>query len=115
MVRALLILSLLLASLHAQEELVRQVYDTKTNTWVKVTSLLGKLPAYGYAPIRVQMNNASDADRELILDFTSLDDPYGGAAADESTSKMTSSFSFVCKKGDQETVDLIVPLSLIHI
>ncbi len=110
MARFLLILSLLFSSLHAQEELVRQVYETKTNTWAQVTCLLGKLPAYGYAPVRVEMNNASKSDRTLTISFTSTDNSYGGSMGGQSDSKMTSSFSFVCKKGSRETVDFLVPL-----
>ena len=109
-----LIFTLFLASINAQEELVRQVYDTKTNTWAKVTCLLGKLPAYGYAPVRVEMNNASKIDRELTINFTSSDNSYGGGPINnDSGNKMTSSFSFVCKKGSRETVDLLVPLTTI--
>ncbi|MFK7910682.1 MAG: hypothetical protein AB8F34_08765, partial [Akkermansiaceae bacterium] len=110
MARIFLIFSLLVSCLHAQEELVRQVYDTKTNTWIQVTSLLGKLPAYGYAPIRVEMNNATKTDREITLNFTSSDNSYGGSMGGQNDSKMTSSFSFVCKKGSRETVDFLVPL-----
>lgn len=110
MVRLLLLSAFLFSSLHAQEELVRQVYETKTNTWVQVTCLLGKLPAYGYAPVRVEMNNASKSDRELTLNFTSSDSSFAGPMGSEGGSKMTSSFSFVCKKGSRETVDFLVPL-----
>ena len=110
MVRLILIFTLLFSSLHAQEELVRQVYETKTNTWVQVTCLLGKLPAYGYAPVRVEMNNASKSDRNLTINFVSSDNSYGGSTGNQSDSKMTSSFSFVCKKGSRETVDFLVPL-----
>lgn len=110
MARVFLVLSLLVSCLHAQEELVRKVYDTKTNTWASVTCLLGKLPTYGYAPVRVEMNNATKSDRELTLSFTSSDNSYAGPVGGESESRMTSSFSFVCKKGSRETVDFLVPL-----
>ncbi len=94
----------------AQHQLVRKVYDAKTNTWVKVTCLLGKLPAYGYAPIRIEINNATKADREFTLDFTSSDfSAYGN----DTGSRMTSNFSCSCAAGSRETYDFIVPLTTV--
>ncbi|MCP5534740.1 MAG: hypothetical protein H7A51_00725 [Akkermansiaceae bacterium] len=91
----------------AQHQLIREVYDTKTNTWAKVTCLLGKLPAYGYAPIRVEINNGTKLDRELTLNFTSRDMTSLG---NDTGSQMTSEFTCSCKAGGQETYDFIVPL-----
>ncbi len=111
--RHLILLAILLASpltLQAQHQLVRQVYDTPTNTWVEVTSLFGKLPAYGYAPIRVTINNGTKEKQNFGLKFTSKDDhSYGG----ESGSRMNSSFSCSCDPGSKETYDFLVPLTSI--
>ena len=75
--------------------------------------MLGKIPTYGYAPVRVEMNNATKIDREITLNFTSTDDSYGVSVSDQGNSKTTSDFSFVCNKGSRETVDFLVPLTTI--
>ena len=91
----------------AQHQLVREVYDTKTNTWAKATCLLGKLPAYGYAPVRIEINNGTKTDRVFTLSFTSSDrTAYGN----ETGSRMSSEFSCSCAAGSRETYDFIVPL-----
>ena len=41
----------------AQELMFREVADPKTNTYVEVNSMFGKLPATGYAPVRVTIAN----------------------------------------------------------
>ena len=110
MIRLILLALTLLFSLtsaHAQNQLVREVYDTKTNTWAKVTCLLGKLPAYGYAPVRIEINNGTKTDRNFTLSFTSKDNASYGS---DSGSRMTSSFSCTCAAGSRETYDFIVPL-----
>ena len=105
---ACLIITLLsLQHTQAQYQLVREVYDTKTNTWAKVTCLLGKLPAYGYAPVRIEINNATKTERQLTLSFTSTDRT---AFSNETGSKMTSEFSCSCSAGSRETYDFIVPV-----
>ena len=99
-----------LQAAHAQHELTRHVYDTKTNTWAKVTCLLGKLPAYGYAPIRVEINNGTQLDRTLTLFFTSKDTTsYRG----ESGSSMSSQFTCTSAAQSRETYDFLVPLATI--
>lgn len=109
-IRILAALALLLATIttgYSQHQLIREVYDTKTNTWVKVTCLFGKLPAYGYAPVRVEINNGTKLDRDLTLSFTSRDtDAYDT----QSGSRMTSEFTCSCAAGTRETYDFIVPL-----
>jgi len=109
----ILLAFLLLASpltLQAQHQLVRQVYDTPTNTWVEVTSLFGKLPAYGYAPIRVTINNGTQEKQNFVLKFTSKDDHSYGQ---DSGSRMNSSFSCSCDPSSKETYDFLVPLTSI--
>lgn len=98
------------AQLPAQHQLARNVYDTKSNTWVKVTCLFGSLPAYGYVPIRVEMNNATEIDRNLTLEFTSKDHSGFGS---ESGSRLNSSFEFSCDAESRETYDFIVPVTTI--
>ncbi|MBT8036268.1 MAG: hypothetical protein KJO21_01870 [Verrucomicrobiae bacterium] len=110
----LLILALIglfaLPQARAQHQLIREVYDTKTNTWAQVTLLLGKLPAHGYAPVRIKINNASKTDRDLTLNFTSRDNTAYG---NDTGSRMTSRFSCSCAAGSEETYDFLVPLTTI--
>ncbi|BDS06395.1 hypothetical protein NT6N_14350 [Oceaniferula spumae] len=108
---AALLLTLLGAGrLSAQYQLTRQVYETKTNTWVQVTSLFGKLPAYGYVPIRVEINNGTKVDRDLSLEFTSKDLSAFGT---ETGSRMSSSFECSCEAGKRETFDFLVPVTTV--
>lgn len=95
---------------HAQHELTRHVYDTKTNTWARVTCLLGKLPAYGYAPVRIEINNGTKLDRTLTLSFTSNDNT---SFRGQSGSRMSSQFTYTCAAQSRETYDFLVPLATI--
>ena len=111
--RLLIVASLLLATFshtQAQQQLMREVYDTKTDTWVQVTCLFGKLPPQGYVPIRVEINNGTDTDRTCDIDFTSKDDYSYGY---ETGSQLKSSFQFSCAAGENETYDIVVPLTTI--
>lgn len=108
-----LLLTLILLLSHplcAQHQLIRQVYDSKSNTWAKVTCLFGKLPAHGYAPIRVEINNGTLEARNFTLDFTSSDDGYYG---DDSGSRIQSSFQCSVEPGRRESFDFLVPLTTI--
>ena len=98
------------SNVQAQNQIIRNVYDTKTNTWVQVTALFGKLPSYGYIPIRVEIRNGTEIDRELNLDFVSRDQASFGS---ETGSQMSSSFQCSCAAGQRETYDFIVPLTTI--
>ena len=111
--RQILILAIIAATtlaLHAQQQLLRQVYDTKSNTYVQVTSMFGKLPNYGYAPIRIELNNGTTETLEYILSFTSN---TGASFQSGSGSRMTSDFFYSCAPGSKETYDLMVPLSTV--
>lgn len=111
--RSFLLLSLfciLSLSLQAQQEMLRQVYDTKTNTWAQVTCLVGKLPSYGYAPIRIEINNGTKVEKNFTLNFTSKDNASYGT---DSGSRMESSFACSCAPGSKEQYDFLVPLTTI--
>ncbi len=96
------------SNIKAQHQLIRKVYDTKTDTWVQVTALFDTLPSYGYMPIRVEINNATKIDLDLSLNFTSEEQTYSRS---ESDSQMGSSFKCSCAAGQRETYDLIVPIN----
>lgn len=92
----------------AQEQLLRNVYHAPSNTWVEVSCLLGKLPSYGYAPIRVTVKNGTDRDLKLRLDFSSSPDQYSYSLGNNNTS---SHFSLVGRSGETNSYDLIVPVN----
>jgi len=94
----------------AQHQLIRKVYDTKTNTWAQVTCLFGKLPSYGYMPVRLEINNGTETDRTLTLDFISKDQASFGS---ETGSRMNSTFKASCAAGQRETYDFIVPVTTV--
>lgn len=104
---AIALLFFLTGTLSAQYQILRKVYDTKTNSYAEITCLFGKLSPYGYAPIRITINNGSKVDRNFTLDFTSRD---SSGYSSESGSRMTSSFSCSCAAGSRETYDFSVPL-----
>jgi len=96
--------------IQAQHQLIRKVYDTKTNTWVQVTCLYSKLPSHGYVPIRVEMNNGTEKNHSYSIDFTSeSSSSYYG----ETGSQLSSTFDFSCAAGERETYDFIVPITTI--
>ncbi|NWK57267.1 hypothetical protein HW115_16715 [Verrucomicrobiaceae bacterium N1E253] len=110
-----LILSLLVCTLAsltcpAQQQLTRKVYDEKSNTWAEVTCLTGKLPAFGYAPVRMTINNGTTTELQFNLSFTSMDNTSYGS---ESGSRLNSSFSCSCPPQSQEVHDFLVPLCTI--
>lgn len=92
----------------AQEQLIRQVYDPKSDTWAEVTSLFDRLPGHGYAPIRITINNGLKKDRAFSLSFIS---ETGNTYGNDSGSRMLSSFSCSCSAGNQETFDFLVPVA----
>lgn len=104
------IILLTISHTQAQHQLIRKVYDTKSNTWVQVTALFGKLPSHGYMPIRVEINNGTKTDRNLNLNFISRDQADFGS---ETGSKMSSSFQCSCAAGKLETYDFIVPVTTV--
>lgn len=66
-----LLVTILLSSstLLAQESFCRQVFDHRTGSYVEVTSLFGKLPTSGYAPVRVTIANRTKLPTSLTLQF----------------------------------------------
>ena len=93
------------ARLPAQETLIHFVNDPKTNTYVEVVSLFGKLPPSGCLPVRVTIANNTKVDRTVYLTFRSSDNFYGTNGAE-----VSSTFSASAATGHTETTDLTVPL-----
>jgi hypothetical protein len=87
----------------AQETIIRQVYDAKTDTHVEVTSLFTEPSRGGYLPVRVKIANNLDSERSIHLRFRSTLS-YGDRL------QASSSFDFSAAAGKTTTQDIVVPL-----
>ncbi len=90
--------------LSAQDTMIREVFDTKTDTHVEVLALFTKPSPGGYFPVRVKIANNLQTDREVTLDFSSGQN-YGSELVSKST------FSFQAGAGKTVVRDIMVPLS----
>ena len=103
MLRFLLPLALAI-QVSAQETLIREVYDAKTDTHVEVLALFSKPSHGGFLPVRVKIANNLLTDRPIRLSFNSGTTYSGGNHA-------SSSFDFTAPAGKTVTRDILVPLS----
>ncbi len=102
MLRFLLLLALALP-IAAQDTLMREVFDAKTDTHVEVLALFTKPSHGGHFPVRVKIANNLKSDRSIRLDFDSGHDVGDGQ-------QTKSSFSFTAAAGKTVTRDIMVPL-----
>jgi hypothetical protein len=84
----------------AQETLLRQVSDPKTDTHIEVTALFSKPAPRGYLPVHVRIANRLKSDRSARLSFTST----AGVA-------MQSEFDFTAPGEKTVDHDILVPLA----
>lgn len=101
--RYILILLALLIPVKAQETMIREVFDAKTDTHVEVLALFSEPPRSGFFPVRVKIANNLNSDRSIGLDFkstTRYDDRL----------QTQSSFSFTAPAGKTVTRDIMVPV-----
>ncbi len=101
--RQLLILLSLILPLSAQETMIRQVYDAKSDTHVEVLALFTHPSSGGFFPIRVKIANNLQSDRSIRLDFRS-------SANYDNRIQTQSSFDITAPAGKTVTRDLMVPL-----
>ena len=94
---------------HAEYRLIREEYEPETNTWIEVSCIFGKLPAYGYAPIRVKVNNGTAQDRSFTLNFSSKD----GYSYNSEVNRVESQFRVQCPAGGFSQYDLTVPVNTV--
>jgi len=88
----------------AQEILIREVRDPKTDTHIEVLSLFSKPSVGGYLPVRVKIANQLNRDQSVRLSFESNRQGSG--------SNVTNSFyDLTAGAGKTVTRDLLVPLS----
>jgi hypothetical protein len=103
--RFLASLLLLLTSIaSAQEQMMRRVYETKTDTHVEVTSLFSKPSAEGYFPVRVKVANNQKQGHIIRLKFTSTGSYNSGT-------RTVSEFDINGPAGKVTTRDLLIPLN----
>ncbi len=105
--RAPLILAALLSFASAQETMIRQVYDTKTDTHVEVTALFTRPSMTGFLPVRVKISNNLAKQHTAKLDFSSGQD-Y------DNRLKTQSSFSLTAPPQKAVTQDFMVPVGVIN-
>lgn len=92
--------------LAAQEPFFRKIYEPKSGSYVEVISLFSKLPATGYAPVRVTIANRTDVPATVSLNFTSEANNYNSGAL-----KTKSSFVASSPAGMTTTTDYLVPMA----
>ncbi|MEM9080320.1 MAG: hypothetical protein AAGC74_06470 [Verrucomicrobiota bacterium] len=106
LLRTLLLTLVGASSLPAQSELYKILYNPKTGSSFKVTSMAGQLPPSGYMPIRIEAKNGEKVPLRWTLDFLSADTSF----SDNNENRLESSFEIACEPGRRETVEFLVPL-----
>jgi hypothetical protein len=99
----LLPLLLLVTGLSAQETLIRQVHDPKTDTHVEVTALFSEPSRGGFLPVRVKISNNLKTERSIKLAFSSSPGYRNGLNSN-------STFGFKAPANKTVTQDIMVPL-----
>ena len=102
MLRYFIFLALAL-QVSAQETMIREVFDPKTDTHVEVLALFTKPSSGGFFPVRLKIANNLRNDRAIHLDFKSSIN-YDGRI------QCQSSFDFSAPAGKTITRDLMIPL-----
>ncbi len=93
----------LVTGLSAQENLIREVFDPKTDTHVEVTALFSEPSRGGFLPVRVKIANNLGNNRAIQLRFNSSPGYMNGLST-------SSNFEFPAPAGKTVTTDILVPL-----
>ncbi|MGD9417444.1 MAG: hypothetical protein Q7R22_000775 [Verrucomicrobiota bacterium JB025] len=102
--RTLLLLIALLLPLSAQETLIREVHDPKTDTHVEVTALFSQASRSGFFPVRVKIANNQNVKHTIHLNSTATPG-YRNSVSSKA------SFSFEVGPGKSATHDILIPLA----
>lgn len=92
--------------LAAQEPFFRNIYEPKSGSYVEVTSLFSKLPASGFAPVRVTIANRLEAPASVSLNFLAESNNFNSGKL-----KTKSSFVATSPGGTTTTTDYLVPVA----
>jgi hypothetical protein len=103
--RILIFLFALLIPLSAQETMIREVADPKTDTHVEVLALFTQPSRGGYFPVRVKVANNLNSDHSIRLNFNSSSRYDNGL-------QTKSSFLLTAPAGKTVTQDIMVPLCI---
>ncbi len=93
--------ALLLPQAIAQSNVARFDFGTGTRSAAEVTSIFGRLPTHGFAPMRVRLRNDTAEDRDWTFRFsvnTNSGDSFG------------STFTLAAAKQAETVHDIVVPL-----
>ena len=101
--RHILILLTILLPVYAQETMIREVFDVKTDTHVEVLALFTQPPRGGFFPVRVKIANNLGTERSVSLDFKS-------STRYDNRVQTQSSFYFTAPAGKTVTRDIMVPI-----
>ena len=101
--RAPVLLFALSLMVPAQETMIREVFDSKTDTHVEVLALFSQPSRNGFFPVRVKIANNLDNERSIQLRFQSKSNYYDRLQA-------KSSFSMNAAPGKTVIRDILVPL-----
>ena len=99
------LISLLAAAATAQEVIFRQVYDTKSDTHIELTSLFSHPGLGGFLPVRVLIANNQKIPHQVFLNFKD-----GSNYKDRLST--SSAYSFAAPAGKTVSRDILVPLTV---
>ncbi len=102
MYRPFLLLLGLASLAAAQETLIRQTFDPKTDTHVEVLALFNRPSPGGFFPVRVKIANQLAGAHSVRLEF--------GAGVGYGQTSTSSEFTFAAPAGRTVTHDILVPL-----
>jgi hypothetical protein len=102
--RSLIFLLALLVPASAQETLIREVFDAKTDTHVEVLALFTHVSHGGFMPVRVKIANNQERSHSVDLAFES-------STMYSNKLQTRSSFEIGAPAGKTVTRDILVPLS----
>jgi hypothetical protein len=100
-----LFLAALTTAATAQENLFREVFDTKSDSYVEATALFSKPPFGGCVPVRVIIANHTKSQQSARISFSASDGYFGSGSG----SKTSISYDFSAEPGHTETRDILVP------
>jgi hypothetical protein len=103
MFRSAFLLLLAATAISAQEMMIRETFDAKTDTHVEITALFSKPAPGGYFPVRVKIANNLNSERSIRLNF----ECRGGYYSPGITS--SSNYGFTAPAGKTVTRDIYVP------
>jgi len=101
----LITLAALTTAASAQETLFREVFDTKTDSYIEATAMFSKPPFGGCLPVRIIIANRTKSPQSATIAFTT----QGGYFGSDNGCKTSISYGMSASAGHTETRDILVP------